>query len=141
MKASFNRCRQALVVFVALLGFLTVASCAGDGTSLIAIELRFLCVDNFNPGGTEQFNACIFIDGVRQPGFDNSAVTWSVLGGDVNGSITQDGFYTAPNTDPPPTSVVTIIATSIEDTQKQGEASIIFVGQGECEAFTTEDCQ
>jgi hypothetical protein len=110
-----------------------IFSCAGTPIPLIAILLAPQCVDNFNPGQTQQFNACVFIDNVRQPGFENGAVTWSVLGGDVNGTITQDGFYTAPNTNPPPAADVTIIAVSKEDEQKQGQAMVIFAGQGTCD--------
>jgi len=116
-----------------------VMSCA-ETIPLIAVQVAPLCVDNFQPGQQQQFNACIFIDGVRQPGFENDAVTWSVFGGDVNGNITQAGFYTAPNTQPPPASEVAIIATSKDDDQKQGQATVVFVDMGSCETTNTNEC-
>jgi hypothetical protein len=122
-----------ILFFAVLLPLAGIYSCAGSPTPLIAVLLAPQCVDNFSPGQTQQFNACIFVDNVRQPGFENSSVTWSVLGGDVNGTITQDGFYTAPNTNPPPSATVTIIATSNEDNQKQGQAMVVFTGQGNCD--------
>ncbi|HEX5034162.1 MAG TPA: hypothetical protein VFW62_06750, partial [bacterium] len=54
---------------------------------------------------------------------------WSVLGGDVNGVVTADGLYTAPNTVPPPAAQVTIIATSNEDNQKEGQATAVLTGE------------
>lgn len=127
------------ILFLAMLPF--YSSCAGGPLPLIAVELNPLCVQDFQPGQQQQFSACIFIDNVKQPGFENSSVTWSVLGGDVNGTITQDGLYTAPNTNPPPAAQVTIIATSIEDNQKQGQATVIFVGEGTCDTTVTPECQ
>ncbi|MDX1386399.1 MAG: hypothetical protein R3257_02335 [bacterium] len=119
----------------------TLLSCAGTPVALIAIQLNPLCVQDVQPSDQIQFNACVFIDGVRQPGFENSAVTWSVLGGDVNGTVTQDGLYTAPSTTPPPAGQVIVIATSTEDDQKQGQSTVVFVGQGTCETFETEECK
>lgn len=130
-----------LGVLTFLLVFSGVYSCGSDDIPVIAIQLNPLCVQDFVPGQTQQFNACIFIDGVRQPGFENSSVTWSVLGGDVNGTITQDGFFTAPDTIPPPAAQFIIIATSNEDPQKQSQATVINAGQGSCEAFVTDECQ
>lgn len=128
---SFRKIKLSLLFI--LLPLAGVFSCAGTPPPLIAILLSPQCVDNFNPGQTQQFNACVFIDGERQPGFENNSVTWSVLGGDVNGTITQDGFYTAPNTNPPPAAQVVILATSNEDEQKQGQAMVVFAGQGTCD--------
>lgn len=118
-----------------------VYSCAEDNVPVIAVQLNPLCVEDFAPGQQQQFNACVFIDGVRQPGFENSAVTWTVLGGDVNGTVTQEGLFTAPDTTPPPAAQFIIIATSNEDTQKQGQATVINAGEGTCEAFVTDECQ
>ncbi len=125
---------------IALLPFTFGPSCAGDDVPLIAVELNPLCVQDYSPGQQQQFNACIFINGVKQPGFENSSVTWSILDGDVNGSITQGGLYTAPNTTPPPAPQITIIATSKEDSQKQGQATVIFTGEGTCETTQTAEC-
>lgn len=134
--------KARVITFLMMLWMLPltmVVSCA-DGVPLIAVQVAPLCVDDFQPGQQQQFNACIFVDGVRQPGFENDAVTWSVLGGDVNGVITQAGLYTAPNTQPPPAAEITIIATSIEDDQKQGQATVVFVGMGACETEFSNEC-
>lgn len=112
---------------------LVITSCAGEGTPVIAIEVTPLCVGADELMNPQQFNATIFVDGVKQsPDPDNSAVTWSVLGGDVNGTISNsngsEGQYIPPDTVPPPASEVTIIATSNEDSQKQGQATVVLTG-------------
>ncbi len=114
------------------LGLMTVliSSCA-DTIPLIAVQIEPLCVE-LAPGGTQQFNARLFIDSVDQ-GFQNSEVTWSVVGGDVNGVVSNDpgteGFYQAPNTVPPPAAQVQIVAASKEDDQKSGLGTVVFTGQ------------
>lgn len=135
------RLRNILIlVSLVLLPLGNFWSCAGTPIPLIAIQLNPLCVQDVQPSAQIQFNACVFIDGVRQAGFENSAVTWSVLGGDVNGTVTQNGLYTAPSTTPPPAGQVAVIATSKEDDQKQGQATVVFVDQGSCETFETAEC-
>lgn len=134
--------RARHLIYILFLAMLPLySSCAGAPIPLIAVELNPLCVQDFQPGQQQQFNACIFIDNIKQPGFENNSVTWSVLGGDVNGTITQDGLYTAPNTTPPPAPQITVIATSIEDDQKQGQATVIFAGEGTCDTTVTPECQ
>jgi len=105
---------------------LFASSCTGSNVSLIAVQVSPLCV-TLSPGGTQQFNANIFVDDVDQ-GVDNAAVTWSVLGGDVNGVVSSAGLYTAPDTAPPPAAQVVVIATSNEDVQKQGRATVVLTG-------------
>ncbi len=102
------------------------AGCSGSDIPLIAVQVAPLCVE-VPSGGSQQFDAQIFVDSVDQ-GIDNAAVTWSVFGGDVNGTITGTGLYTAPDTVPPPATQVTVIATSIEDTQKAGQATAVLSG-------------
>jgi len=102
-----------------------MAACAGAPVPRIGITLSPLCIV-LPPGGTQQFDADIFIDEVDQ-GVDNNAVTWSVLGGNVNGTVTNSGFFTAPNTIPPPAPQVQVIATSIEDNQKSGQATVLIM--------------
>lgn len=117
--------RRFLISSVLFLLPLWAAGCAGEGNALIAIEVNPLCVV-LQPGQSQQFDATIFSDGVEQ-GIDNAAVTWSVLGGDVNGVVNDSGFYTSPDTIPPPAPQVNIIATSKADTQKSGEATVILM--------------
>src|SRR5438045_3826125 len=83
-----------------LANILGMAACAGSPVPRIGITLSPLCVV-LPPGGTQQFDATVFIDEVSQ-GVENNAVSWSVLGGNVNGAVTNSGFFTAPNTIPPP---------------------------------------
>jgi hypothetical protein len=116
----FRRFSLYAALFFLPLGAL---GCAGEGEALIAIEVNPLCVV-LQPGQSQQFEATIFVDGVEQ-GVDNAAVTWSVLGGDVLGVVNESGFYTSPDTVPPPAPQVKVIATSKTDAQKSGEATVI----------------
>ena len=50
----------------------------------------------------------------------NTAVTWSVVGGAANGSITSGGVYTAPNTG----GSFTVVATSVADPTQKGTATV-----------------
>jgi hypothetical protein len=115
-----------------ILGFLAVlipfifASCGSDNIPLIAVVVNPLCVE-LAGGGTQQFNATVFINSVDQ-GVDNSAVTWSVVGGDVNGTVSDTGLYQAPNTIPPPANQVAVMATSKQDDQKAGQATVVLSG-------------
>jgi len=104
-------------------GLIFAGACGSSDVPRIGIDVKPLCVV-LAPGGSSQFDAEIFINEVSQ-GIDNSAVTWSVLGGDVNGTVSPDGFFQAPNTIPPPAPQVQVIATSIEDDQKSGQATVI----------------
>ena len=99
-----RRSRWLLILMAFFTISLTAVSCANSNIPKIAIQVEPLCVA-FAPGGTQQFNARIFVDDIDQ-GIDNNAVVWSVLGGDVNGVVSNDpgtaGFYSSPNTNPPP---------------------------------------
>ncbi len=115
-----------LLSFFLLLG---VGACSPADVPLIAIQVNPLCVGNVDFGEQVQFSATIYVDGVEQaPNPDNSAVTWTVLGGGLNGTVSNDvgteGLYTAPDATPPDVEYVTVIATSNEDTQKQDQASV-----------------
>src|SRR5437016_10042264 len=63
-------------------------------------------------GKTAQFTAAV-------TGTSNTAVTWSVVGGAGNGTISSAGLYTAPPTVPNPPQV-TLTATSQADSTKKG---------------------
>jgi outer membrane protein assembly factor BamB len=65
------------------------------------------------PGGSLTFTATVL-------GTENTAVTWSVEGGDANGTITQQGVYTAPATP----GAYTIIATSQANPNTRASATI-----------------
>ncbi|MET0401649.1 MAG: hypothetical protein ABW123_04560, partial [Cystobacter sp.] len=64
-------------------------------------------------GGTVQFSATV-------TGTSNTAVTWSVEGGDANGTISSTGRYTAPGK----TGTFTVIATSVADPAVQATATV-----------------
>lgn len=59
-----------------------------------------------------------------------ATVFWSVDGGAGNGTITQDGVYTAPE-ELPVTATVTVRATAVEDPTTSGVAEVTVVGEGE----------
>ncbi|MFO1464125.1 MAG: hypothetical protein U1F66_10150 [bacterium] len=124
MTRKFPWFRSSLVALLAVWG----AACSTSNIPRIGIQIEPLCAAVAS-GATQQFNARIFVDEVDQ-GIDNSAVTWSVFGGDVNGTITATGLYTAPNTVPPPAVEVTILATSNETNQenRQGQATAVLSG-------------
>ena len=81
-----------------------------------------LCVQIFpqtvtlQANGMQQFSATV-------NGSSNQAVTWSVVGGSANGTITASGFYTAPAAVPNPAQV-TVKATSQADTTQSGTATV-----------------
>jgi hypothetical protein len=59
-----------------------------------------------------------------------STVYWSVDGGAGNGTITQEGVYTAPGV-LPSTPTVTVRATALADSTTSGTATVTVVGEGE----------
>jgi len=69
--------------------------------------------------GMQQFSATV-------NGSSNQAVTWSVVGGSANGTITASGFYTAPATVPNPLQV-TVKAASQADTTQSGTATVTVI--------------
>jgi hypothetical protein len=68
------------------------------------------------PNKTKQFSATV-------QNTTNTSVTWQVVGGSVNGTITAKGLYTAPSRVPSP-STVTIAATSAADPAKSATAHV-----------------
>ena len=56
----------------------------------------------------------------------NANVTWSVQEGAAGGTITPSGQYTAPNT----TGLFHVVATSVQDTSKNGIANVTIVPSG-----------
>ncbi|MCE9624936.1 MAG: hypothetical protein K8R69_05705, partial [Deltaproteobacteria bacterium] len=99
-----RRFQWLVILSVVLLAAVGSGACGSSNIPKIAVQVTPLCVA-LVPGGTQQFQANIFVDDVDQ-GVDNAAVTWTVLDGDVNGVISNStgtqGFYSAPNTNPPP---------------------------------------
>ena len=67
-------------------------------------------------GGQFKFNASV----ARVPQGEDDGVTWSVDGGDANGTITSDGLYTAPAA----SGTFTVRATSKFDTSKSATVQV-----------------
>jgi len=65
-------------------------------------------------GKTQQFTATV-------TGTSNTAVTWNVIGGSSNGTVTNSGLYTAPAPMPNPPQV-SVTATSQADATKSASA-------------------
>lgn len=65
------------------------------------------------PSGTATFTASV-------TGTANTAVTWSVAGGAINGSITSAGVYKAPST----VGTYTVVATSVADASRSASATV-----------------
>ncbi len=59
-------------------------------------------------------------------GSANTSVTWSVLGGSANGTVTSGGFYSAPAALPNP-ATVTVRATSVANALTSADATITLV--------------
>lgn len=119
-----KRSSAALFLLVSLL-----PACDADESAQFAVAVEPLCVE-LSPGESQAFAARIFVDQVDQ-GIDNQAVTWSVIGGNLNGTISNDpgdaGVYLAPAGTPAEDSVL-IEARSKDDSQKAGQASVLFSG-------------
>ncbi len=114
------------IFFIACASLLAL-SCDSDSSEKIAVEINPRCVELL-PGESQQFNATIFINGIIQdPNPDNSAVSWEVEEGNINGTISAQGLYQAPDVENLPDEVL-ITATSLEDSQKQNQASVLFAG-------------
>jgi Bacterial Ig-like domain (group 2) len=73
-------------------------------------------------GKTQQFTATV-------TGSSNTAVTWSVVGGPSNGTISSTGLYTATATVPNPAQV-TVTATAHADSTKSASATITVTAAG-----------
>jgi hypothetical protein len=98
-----------------------VVGCAGTSskTSPITISVAPTAA-NVAVGNTQQFTSTV-------TGTSNTAVTWSVVGGGANGTISSTGIYTAPATVPNPPQV-TVTATAQADSTKSASATVTVTG-------------
>jgi hypothetical protein len=93
-----------------------VAGCkSGTAGKVVSVSVSPTGVD-IVVGTTQQMTATI-------TDTFNTAVTWTVVGGSANGTISSTGLYTAPATVPAPAQV-TITAISQKDTSKSGSATL-----------------
>src|SRR5215467_16254829 len=99
--------KHRAVVFSFLFS-LALAGCGSDGTTELGVQICApLCVQ-LNFSETHTFTAKVF-------NATNTTVTWSVLGGDNNGTIdAATGDYTAP-VSLPASCIVTVQAASNQD--------------------------
>lgn len=107
-----------LLLLVPLLAPL-VASCGSSRRPISVNVLTFNGAMTIPVNGTVQFVANV----INSP---NQTVTWAVVGGSANGTISSFGLYTAPSVVPTP-STVTISATPQADTTVTGQGSITVI--------------
>jgi len=105
---------RRLVFFLCVLTFVNGCK-SGTAGKVISVSISPSGV-NLVVGTTLQFTATV-------TDTFNQAVTWSVVGGSANGTISTAGLYTAPASVPSP-SQVTIMAVSQKDPTKSGSASV-----------------
>jgi hypothetical protein len=104
-----------LLFELAVLAF--VISCGGSGTVSPVISVSVSTgTTSVVVGQKAQFAATV-------TGSTNTSVTWLVVGGAADGTISASGLYTAPAVVPNP-ALVSVTATSQADTTKSGSASI-----------------
>jgi hypothetical protein len=108
--------RICFLLFVLSL-FPLVISCGSSGTVSPGISVHVsTSMTSVMVGQTAQFTATVTETA-------NTAVSWLVVGGAANGTVSTSGLYTAPATVPNP-ALVTVTATSQADAAKSGSASI-----------------
>ena len=107
---------------------ISLAYPAASGTATVYVGAGSPVVVTVSPSSatvlitqTQQFSAQV-------TGTTNTAVTWSVSGigcaGASCGTVSQSGLYSAPSTQPTPSSV-TVIATSQADPTRSGSATVM----------------
>jgi len=113
----FRRFLSSLVSSCFLLFIL--GGCGGSASSTPPVQISVSISPTsatVTAGNNQQFNASV-------TGTLNTAVTWSVVGGSSNGTISTTGLYFAPTTVPTPAQV-TVTATSQADTSKSASATV-----------------
>src|SRR5713101_7888582 len=97
-----------------------LGGCGGSGSAPPPVQI-FVSISPtsaaVSAGNNQQFNASV-------TGTPNADVTWSVVGGTSNGTISTTGLYFAPTTVPTPAQV-TVTATSQADSSKSASATVI----------------
>jgi len=108
-----------LVFELAVLLFLVSCGTTGTVSQLISVRVSASAA-SVAAGQKAQFTATV-------TGTTNTSVTWLVVGGAAQGSISASGLYTAPAVVPNP-ALVTVRATSEADPTKSGSGSITVTG-------------
>jgi hypothetical protein len=118
-----------IIAGLALVAFLV--SCGGGGSSApppVSISVNPRTVNTLYPNltingtaapaQTQQFSAVV-------SGSTTQSVTWSVVGGNAQGTIDGNGLYSAPSAIP--AGGITVTATAAADTTKSGSATVILL--------------
>jgi hypothetical protein len=115
MSRAFSFAFSCLLLFI-------LEGCGGSASSTPPSQLSVAILPQtvtLQVNGTQQFSATV-------NGSSNQAVTWSVVGGSANGTITASGFYTGPAAVPNPAQVK-VMATSQADTTQSSNATITVI--------------
>jgi hypothetical protein len=107
--------RALSLVCIVLVTALATGCKSGTAGKVISVQVSPTDV-NVVISTTLQFSATV-------TDTNNRVVTWSVVGGSANGTISTTGLYTAPATVPSP-PLVTIMAVSAKDRTKSGSAQV-----------------
>jgi hypothetical protein len=107
--------RALSLVCIVLVAALAKGCKSGTAGKVISVQVSPTDV-NVVISTTLQFSATV-------TDTNNRVVTWSVVGGSANGTISSAGLYTAPATVPSP-ALVTIMAVSAKDRTKSGSAQV-----------------
>jgi hypothetical protein len=107
--------RAISVACVVLVATLATGCKSGTAGKVISVQVSPTSV-NVVISTTLQFQAVV-------TDTNNQGVTWSVVGGSANGTISTAGLYTAPATVPSP-ALVTIMAVAAKDKTKSGSAQV-----------------
>lgn len=109
---SFSLASSCFLLFI-------LGGCGGSGTSTPPVQISVSISPpsaTVTAGSNQQFNTIV-------SGTPNTSVTWSVVGGTSNGTISTTGLYFAPTTIPTPAQV-TVTATSQADSSKSASATV-----------------
>jgi hypothetical protein len=109
---SFSLASSCFLLFI-------IGGCGGGGSSTPPVQISISVSPTsatVTAGNNQQFNANV-------TGTMNTAVTWSVVGGSSNGTISTTGLYFAPTT-VPTTAQVSVTATSQADTSKSASVTV-----------------
>jgi hypothetical protein len=110
------KCIRATSSVVIVLVAIVLAGCkSGTAGKIISVQVTPTGI-NLVVSTTQQFKAVV-------TDTDDQLVTWTVVGGSANGTVSSTGLYTAPATVPSP-ALVTVMAVADKDKTKSGSAQV-----------------
>ena len=110
--------RARVAYALACIGATALVSCNGTISPAVSVAIS-PATATVSIDKTQQFTATV-------TGISDSAVTWAVVGGASNGTVTQTGLYSAPAIAPTPPQV-TVTATSQANTSKSASATVMVI--------------